>query len=172
MRLQSVAWLEGRLPNDLRALTVRQPWAWAITNGAKPVENRNQALPHKFLREVVAIHAGQARIDDADVAFVAKRSRLAVDVAQLETGAIVGFARLVGSIRRKSDLERLKDKDWFRRPHGWLLDDVVLLDDPVPCGGQLGFWRVPRSVLSKLRAQVTNASRPSPPKVFSWGYKG
>lgn len=172
MRRRDLSWLEGRLPSDLRALTVRQPWAWAIANGEKPVENRNQPLPGKFLGEVVAIHAGKGRIDDGAVATVANRARRALDPAALVTGAIMGFGRLAGSIRRRSELKKAGDREWFHGPHGWLVDDVVLLDEPVPCAGQLGFWRVPRHVLSKLRAQVTNASRPPPPRVFSWGYKG
>lgn len=172
MRRQVLAWLEGRLPGDLRAITVRQPWAWAISHGFKPVENRNQALPSKFLGEIIAIHAGHAAINDDDVASVAKRARVSVDPTQLATGAIVGFARLVGSTRRRADLKKASDRRWFSGPHGWLLEDVTLLDRPVPCGGQLGFWRVPRSVRSKLLAQVTSASQPAPPKVFSWGYWG
>lgn len=40
----------------MRALTVRQPWAWAIVHGGKDVENRSRSLgPYRGL---VAIHAG------------------------------------------------------------------------------------------------------------------
>lgn len=39
----------------MRALTVRQPWAWAIIHSGKDVENRTQAWSY---RGPVAIHAG------------------------------------------------------------------------------------------------------------------
>src|SRR5215472_1457845 len=40
----------------MKALSVRQPWAWLIVNGYKPVENRNWLT--KF-RGRLLIHAGQ-----------------------------------------------------------------------------------------------------------------
>lgn len=39
----------------MRALTVQQPWAWAIVHGGKTVENRTQAWGY---RGPLAIHAG------------------------------------------------------------------------------------------------------------------
>jgi hypothetical protein len=39
----------------VKALTVQQPWCWAIAAGAKTVENRSQSWSHRGL---LAIHAG------------------------------------------------------------------------------------------------------------------
>lgn len=39
----------------MKALTVQQPWAWAIVHGGKDVENRTQAWSY---RGPLAIHAG------------------------------------------------------------------------------------------------------------------
>ena len=39
----------------MKALTVQQPWAWAIVHGGKDVENRTQVWKH---RGPLAIHAG------------------------------------------------------------------------------------------------------------------
>lgn len=44
----------------MKALTVQQPWAWAIVHGGKDIENRTQLWKH---RGPLAIHAG-ARISD------------------------------------------------------------------------------------------------------------
>ena len=41
----------------MRALTVQQPWAWAIVHGGKDVENRTRNLAGSY-RGPVAIHAG------------------------------------------------------------------------------------------------------------------
>ncbi|MHC4404130.1 MAG: ASCH domain-containing protein [Planctomycetota bacterium] len=42
----------------MKALTICQPWAWAIIHGPKPVENRGWATKY---RGPLAIHAGQSR---------------------------------------------------------------------------------------------------------------
>lgn len=39
----------------MKALTVQQPWAWAIVHGGKDIENRTQAWSY---RGPLAIHAG------------------------------------------------------------------------------------------------------------------
>lgn len=45
---------------DVRAITVRQPWAWAIAHGGKTVENRSRGTKH---RGTLLIHAGAAWSD-------------------------------------------------------------------------------------------------------------
>lgn len=40
----------------MKAITVRQPWAWAIIHGCKDIENRSQAWTY---RGPLAIHAGK-----------------------------------------------------------------------------------------------------------------
>jgi hypothetical protein len=42
---------------QIRILTVRQPWAWAIIAGYKPVENRSRLMTGGY-RGPVAIHSG------------------------------------------------------------------------------------------------------------------
>lgn len=50
--------------SEMRVLTVRQPWAWAIIHGGKDVENRTRNLAGDY-RGPVAIHAGLRDDDDA-----------------------------------------------------------------------------------------------------------
>lgn len=45
----------------MKALTIQQPWAWAIFNG-KNIENRSQLWSHRGL---LAIHAGSRLADSA-----------------------------------------------------------------------------------------------------------
>lgn len=49
----------------MRAITVRQPWAWAIVHGGKDVENRSRNIAGSY-RGPVAIHAGLALADLID----------------------------------------------------------------------------------------------------------
>lgn len=46
----------------MRAMTVRQPWAWAIVHGGKLVENRTRNIAGSY-RGPVAIHAGKGWSD-------------------------------------------------------------------------------------------------------------
>jgi hypothetical protein len=45
---------------ELRALTVRQPWAGCIAHLDKRIENRSWRLPDKYLGTEVAVHAAAA----------------------------------------------------------------------------------------------------------------
>jgi len=45
----------------MKALSIRQPWAWLIAHGHKLYENRDWSKynPHKRQRGPILIHAGQ-----------------------------------------------------------------------------------------------------------------
>jgi hypothetical protein len=47
----------------VKALTVRQPWAWAIIHGGKDVENRSRGTSH---RGQIYIHAGLGYSTEAE----------------------------------------------------------------------------------------------------------
>jgi len=53
------------MTTEMRILTVRQPWAWAIIHGGKDVENRVRNLAGDY-RGPIAIHAGLGYDDDHD----------------------------------------------------------------------------------------------------------
>ena len=56
---------------EMRMLTVRQPWAWAIMHGGKNVENRVRNLAGGY-RGPVAIHAGLAIDHDYDALMISE----------------------------------------------------------------------------------------------------
>lgn len=47
----------------MKAITIRQPWADAVVEGAKTVENRLRGFPHRH-RGLVLVHAAQLWADD------------------------------------------------------------------------------------------------------------
>lgn len=59
----------------LRALTIYQPWATLIINGAKPFEFRSWPLPDKFLGQRVVIHAAQKKLDCNEAREILSRLR-------------------------------------------------------------------------------------------------
>lgn len=120
----------------MKALSIRQPWAWAILNLGKDVENRTWWTDY---RGPVLIHAGKGmtRREYADAC------ECIGDIAgwgsappqTLPRGGIVGMAEII-------DCVSTSDSPWFGGPFGFVLTNVR----PVPFrpyGGALGFFDVP-----------------------------
>jgi hypothetical protein len=116
-----------------RALTVRQPWAWAIAAGLKALENRSWRPPAELLGQRIAIHAGTGPDREGERWCAAHGIEVP---AELPRGELVAVARIVGVVEESDDL-------WWRGPLAWRLADVR----PVPRGirlrGALGLWRLP-----------------------------
>lgn len=132
------------------ALSLRQPWAWAVIHGGKTIENRrwNTRFRGEFL-----IHAakGMGRdeygdavdfINDVRESLVIDwRANRVPDPIDLPRGGIVGRARLVDVIQPcRVGGERLCRHPWHMPDQfGFVLDGV----EPVafePCVGKLGFF--------------------------------
>jgi hypothetical protein len=99
--------------NNLRALSVRQPWAWLIVNGYKDVENRNWKTRH---RGPLLIHAGASRVRlRAEETWVAERFGIRLP-AEYDFGGIIGIVDLVDCCERT-------DSPWDdSESFSWLLD--------------------------------------------------
>ena len=125
----------------MRALTVRQPWAWSIMHAGKDIENRSWS--NKHCTGTIAIHSGLRMDDIGDLPRGARRP----DPEVLVTGAIIGVVDIVGIVKR----HRSK---WFTGPLGWVLSNPRPLPKPVPCTGALGLWEVPHQVVRRVRRLV------------------
>ena len=136
----------------MKALTVQQPWAWAIVHGGKDVENRTQAWSY---RGPLAIHAG-TRLSERGCNLIpdlldGTRPELLAEYAETELvyGAIIGVVDLVDV-----HVEDLCCDPWAE--HGPRVAHLVLEDPrplarPIPCRGRLGLWIPPAEVLDELR---------------------
>ncbi|WGX98756.1 ASCH domain-containing protein [Nocardioides sp. L-11A] len=147
----------------MKALTVQQPWAWAIVHGGKTVENRTQAWKY---RGPLAIHAG-FRLSERGCELLPDllgATQGADDLlweymrAELVYGAIIGTVQLVDAHLAQPDC---CDSPWAEQSydeHGGrtrrdivhlVLDDAQPID-PIPCRGRLGLWAPPTEVLVQL----------------------
>lgn len=100
----------------MKAVTIRQPFAWAIAAGFKDIEKRSWA-PHVEPGELVAIHAAVAAPDADDVTRVQKRiGRRARVPVEYDCGAIVGVARVAKVVTSWRSA-------WFSGPLGWVLEE-------------------------------------------------
>lgn len=136
----------------MRALTIRQPFAWAITAGFKDVENRSWA-PRIEPGELIAIHAAVAVPDADDVERVGKLIRGRATVPeQYDCGAVVAVARVAKVVTSSRSA-------WFTGPLGWVLQDVRPLPNPIDCRGQLGLWNLSAGIEARLERQLRSCTR-------------
>lgn len=131
--------MTARLDVPKLALSVRQPWAWAILAGHKPIENRNWKAGNTGLlfRGRVAIHAssGMTRQEyDAAANFMAALGVTCPQPSDLQFGAVIGEAEIVEIVKEHSS-------PWFVGKRGLVLRDAIAYPEPIPARGALGFFR-------------------------------
>ncbi|MDJ0630159.1 MAG: hypothetical protein QNJ44_18030 [Rhodobacter sp.] len=119
------------------ALSVRQPWAWAIVHAGKDIENRTRAAIRHNLdrRQRVAIHAakGMTKAEYYDGARVKTEIfGSSAFPADLRRGGIIGSIEITGSTDRS-------ENPWFFGPVGLTLarPEPALF---VPALGWLGIF--------------------------------
>lgn len=143
----------------MKALTIKQPWAWAIVNGTKRVENRTWKPPFDIIGQRIAIHTS-ARIEKAELlAYTELGAWLEPTVNTLPVGCIVCTAIVVGySVMEGNRLVQQSKgaqgynpytDPWFCGPVGWLLADVRKVA-PLPCKGALGLWDMPAEMVELI----------------------
>lgn len=119
----------------MKALSLKQPWAWAVISLGKDIENRTWSTSYRgrFL-----IHASKS-FDLDGYGFVlriaAERRILIPRAADFERGGIVGSAVI-------RDCVRASDSPWFFGPNGFVLQGAQALPF-MECRGQVGWFNVP-----------------------------
>ena len=134
----------------MRALTVRQPWAWAIFNAGKDIENRSWRNRHTI--GTIVIHASGT----ADPVDELPRNVRRPEKEALVRGAIIGIVDVVKVVERSRS-------QWFNGPLGWVLKNPRRLGDPIPCTGRLGLWKMTSRMERRLDIQLGPRGR-TPPK--------
>ena len=154
----------------MKAISLHQPWASLIVHGYKTIETRSWAPPKTLIGERIAIHAARKTVSIKDIPEVWQPLvRMYKNFGQpgVPQGAVVATARLVDAwqVRDTSKNMGIVHPDGYpqvfgdstlesqRRsckadPYGdfsvgrwlWFLEDVELVDPPVPVRGHQGFW--------------------------------
>ena len=122
----------------MRALTVRQPWAWAIIFAGKDVENRSRNVAGSH-RGPMAVHAGVGPEPGDAWSFMAT---LGISPPPaLAIGGVIGTVNLV-------DVHTVTrgccSSPWAERSAGvhLVLRDPKPLFEPIRARGALGLWHV------------------------------
>jgi hypothetical protein len=170
----------------MRAITVRQPWAWAITHG-KNVENRSRGTSY---RGPLLIHAGVTWSDrgahdrrvleaclrtwpqPAPEGAVDVLARVGLNEARYVGGdwgrrAVIAVAELVdshpdaGCCRPWGESSYTESGGAGRTPvcnvHHLVLANIRPLPQPIPCPGALGLWRPPDYVIAAVEEALPPA---------------
>ena len=153
---------------DMKAITLRHPWAFAVARLDKRIENRTWKPPPSLIGRRIAIHGGVAPKGEAlgecvaDIDVISKQiltqelyNALPAEkrhwliyhaphtVRDWITPGIVATATLKGVVTTS-------DSPWFFGPFGWVLEDVEPLETPVPHRGAQGLWPVSEEALKLL----------------------
>lgn len=101
----------------MKALSIRQPWAWLIVNGLKDVENRTWKTD---FRGRFLVHAGYI-FDESGYLYVCREMRIRLPGPdEMERGGIVGTADIMDCVKAHAS-------PWFVGPYGFVLENASVL---------------------------------------------
>jgi len=141
--------------NNVLCISVRQPWAWAIVNRFKPVENRGRTFPQTHVGPFLVHTSKQCTRQEYEAAVETMRKiDASIKVPPLEKLPLQG---IVGRARCDRYVTEC-DSPWFEGPVGLMLSQQKPLPF-VKCGGALGWFRCPQDVFEELKRLTARAAR-------------
>jgi activating signal cointegrator 1 len=143
----------------MKALTLHQPWAWAVAASWKEVETRSWSTPY---RGPLAIHAGKKHDSDGKILHLMMNSvrgcpAICPPFEDLPFGCIVATCQLVTVMPTHFiEMEVRSPKQPFQPARGWdcerlfgnyapgrfawILRNMVPVDPPIPAHGWQQLW--------------------------------
>jgi len=147
------------MTNEMRILTVRQPWAWAIIHGGKDVENRVRNIAGGY-RGPVAIHAGLAYDNQWNSYPLALKMNHHEGVHEdpqpwrAHLGAILGVVDLV-DVHDLDSAACYDDTEWAEDGmYHLVLANPRPLTTPIPFRGALGLRRLDEETTAAVWSQI------------------
>lgn len=121
---------------DMRALSLRQPWAWLVVNGYKDIENRSWKTNR---RGRIYVHASSKKLTKKDYEeFLenCKKRRIKgyPERDKFKTGGLVGTVEIIGCVEKSKSY-------WFFGPYGFILKGARKIPFKA-MKGKLGFFTV------------------------------
>ena len=125
----------------MKALSIRQPWAWLIIHGGKDIENRSW---HTKFRGRFLVHASKgmtkAEYFEAEQFCINFGLDVPPEFAELQHGGIIGLVDLIDSADHSNS-------PWYMGQKGFVLRDPKPLPF-TPLKGRLGFFEVPDELVT------------------------
>lgn len=119
----------------IKALSIRQPWAWLVANGHKDIENRNWKTQYRgpFLVHAAKAWGASERDDLLYAKIIAERHGLRIQWPEtFDLGGIVGVATIVQCVVGWPS-------PWFFGEFGFVLTDARPVQFTT-CRGMLNFF--------------------------------
>lgn len=156
------------LPERLKALTILHPWPYAITQLGKRIENRTWAPSCLKKGDRFALHGAvpptEKKADAAQATAVSLiHHQPGGPASEIDNNlypfwwfqdyvvkphlGIFALAKYGGTVREHVS-------PWFHGPVGWLLDEIVVLKEPIAVPGAQGLWDVPDWAAIAIRLEV------------------
>jgi hypothetical protein len=122
----------------MKAISVKQPWAWALFHG-KPVENRTWETDY---RGELLIHASK-QWDKKGFLWL-RDNKYMVDshVISFHIGCIIGKVTM-------TDCVISHPSPFFFGPYGHIYKDSIEFKTPIPFKGKLKFFDVPAELIKE-----------------------
>jgi hypothetical protein len=118
-----------------KVLTVKQPWATAILELGKDIENRSWYTNH---RGELLIHSSKSlsrkEINKFLEIIPEYPLKEILSDSNFQCGCILGSVQLIEIVRDSSS------KWAIPRQNHWVLSEPKVFDTPIPVKGQLGLW--------------------------------
>jgi hypothetical protein len=134
----------------MKALTICQPYAFAILEGVKRVENRSWPIPY---RGPLAIHAGKSRdymgdlTDEQWEVLHGMIPEKGLNIACF--GAIVGLVDVIGCLSIDEYQRRFPGDIWAFGDWCHVYANPRKLKTPIPWRGQLGVFEIPDEIIKE-----------------------
>lgn len=145
----------------MKALSIKQPWAWLIVDSIKDIENRTWVT--KF-RGRVLVHATTPRFDNwYDTPLTNDQILTLPHIYPFPTvfGAIIGSVEIVDCVINHTSIwaeksvyhgevvEKVNGECEIIKPiYNWVLANPIIFPEPIPAKGKLSFWDYP-NILSE-----------------------
>lgn len=132
----------------MRALTIQQPFASAIIFGPKRVENRPWRAKLPPDGEWIAVHSALGLFPKLDRRWF--QGLWPTPEHALECGVILGLMHVTHITDTVDETD-----PWAFGPWVWHIDQVIALEDFIPCRGNRMLWKVPEDIALQLNNLVS-----------------
>lgn len=139
---------------EMKVLNIAQPNAHNVIFNGKNIENRSS---NTKIRGTIAIYASKTLIRER---FEGQQKGTHVTEDECSYGCIIGFVDVVDSITEEE--LSAKTKKWFHGPFGYVLDNVVRLEKPIPVSpprGAIIWWTLSGERLDKCLEQLPESAK-------------
>ena len=139
---------------NIKAISIRQPWASLIVEGYKNIENRTWPKENKEVNKWFFIHSCAKQ----------KKPFFVNDKIKPEIKKLINlfkqeelpYSSIIGIMFVKNFEINCVDKKYFwgNGPTCWHISKVIKFDNPIKTKGQLRFWEPPENIWEKLDIEL------------------